>query len=137
MGLVRYKIGTLDDLEEGAARLFAFEHDGESVEAFLVNFEGDLFAYRNKCVHTPMRLDGTEEGVFFSGGRSLRCQSHGALFRPDTGECISGPAGCPGKHLQFLTLAADGDDLYVVMHSAANDPSDPPVRDGGKDPSVR
>lgn len=115
MALVRYHIGRLDDLEEGQARAFSFTHDGDEVEAFLVNYEGDLFAYRNRCVHTPMKLDGNDPGRFLDG-RRLRCQAHGATFRPDTGECLSGPAGCSGRHLGFLTLAADGDDLYVVVH---------------------
>ncbi len=132
MAISRYRIGSLGELEEGQSRNFQFIHQGEEIEAFLVNFEGDLFAYRNRCVHTPMRLDGSDAGRLFDGdGRKLRCQSHGAIFRPDTGECVTGPPGCSGKHLSFLALAVEGDDLYVVMHDKpASDPQAAPDKAG-------
>lgn len=117
MPISRYPIGRLDDLDDQQGRAFRFTHEGREIEGFLVNHMGDLFAYLNRCVHTPMRLDGREPGVYFDpDGRRLRCQSHGATFRPDTGECLAGPPGCAGKHLSFLTLAVDGEELYVLVH---------------------
>lgn len=129
MKLKRYPIAKLDQLEEGQGLAFQVEHDGESIEGFLVNFEGDLFAYRNRCVHVPMRVDGKEPGVFFEGGgRRLRCQTHGATFRPDTGECLAGPQGCPGEYLAFLALAADEDQVFVVLRS--KDEAPPEAKSG-------
>lgn len=119
MQLKRYPIAKLDQLEEGESLNFSFDHDGEAFEGFLVNFEGDLFAYRNRCVHVPMRLDTKDGGVFFSGNRKrIQCQSHGATFKPDTGECLSGPHGCPGEYLPFLALAVEEDQVYVVLQSS-------------------
>lgn len=118
MQLKRYPIAALDQLEEGESLVFTVRHDDEDVEGFLVNYEGDLFAYRNRCVHVPMRLDTNNGGAFFeAGGRRLRCQSHGATFRPDTGECLSGPHGCPGEFLPFLALAVEGEQVFVVLPS--------------------
>ncbi len=118
MKLKRYPIATLDQLDEGESLSFTIQHDQKEIHGFLVNFEGDLFAYKNRCVHVPMRLDGQEGNVFFDASQQrLRCQSHGATFRPDTGECISGPQGCPGEYLNFLALAVDGDDIYVILQS--------------------
>lgn len=127
MQLKRYPIATLDQLDEGQSLTFQLTHDGEQLDGFLVNFEGDLFAYRNRCVHVPMRLDTKDENLLFEGGaRRLRCQSHGATFRPDTGECISGPHGCPGEYLNFIALAVDGEPgaetVYAVLQS--NEPAE-------------
>lgn len=124
MTIKRYAIARLDQLEEGQSLVFRIHHEGEDIDGFLVNFEGDLFAYRNRCVHVPMRLDANEENLIFEkGGRRLRCQSHGATFRPDSGECVSGPHGCHGEHLQFLALAVDGDQVFVVLQSRQGDPT--------------
>lgn len=124
MQLKRYPIATLSQLEEGESLLFEIEHDGSKVEGFLVNFEGDLFAYHNRCVHVPMRLDARDKNLFFdSGQKRFRCQSHHATFRPDTGECLQGPPGCPGQHLAFIALAVDGEEVFAVLPSKA--PQDP------------
>jgi nitrite reductase/ring-hydroxylating ferredoxin subunit len=124
MTIQRYAIASLDQLEEGQSLTFRIQHEGEEIEGFLVNFEGDLFAYRNRCVHVPMRLDSGEDNVLFEGGgRRLRCQSHGATFKPDSGECISGPQGCHGEYLHFLALAVDGDQVFVVLKNDDEDPA--------------
>ena len=48
----------------------------------------------------------TEEGDF------LLCPTHGALYTPDTGECVSGPP-C-GKSLFPVQLVERGDDVLAL-----------------------
>ena len=86
------------ELAEGGAGI-RFELPGarEPLPAFVVRHDGVVRAYVNRCPHVPTELDW-EPGRFFDGeGLLLICSNHGAVFLPDTGECIGGP--CRGKRL--------------------------------------
>jgi nitrite reductase/ring-hydroxylating ferredoxin subunit len=64
-----------------------------TTEAFLVRKDGKLFAYLNLCRHWTVGLDFDDNEFFSEDGEWLVCKNHGALYRPGTGVCESGPCG--------------------------------------------
>jgi nitrite reductase/ring-hydroxylating ferredoxin subunit len=53
-------------------------------------FEGRVHAYLNRCSHLPVKLDWQEGSSSNASGLYLICATHGALYAPDTGHCLSG-----------------------------------------------
>lgn len=78
-------------LPPGTSKKFMLEIDGREEECFVVNFEGNLYAYINRCCHVPMTLDWVDNQFFTEDKRFLLCATHGACYLPDTGECVDGP----------------------------------------------
>lgn len=56
----------------------------------------------NRCPHVGTPLDLSPGNVFTLDGRHLICATHGALFEPDSGLCVSGP--CKGRALEIIPL---------------------------------
>ncbi len=103
--------GAPDDLaaglSEGAARVVTLtDADGEPVSVLVMAWKGSVRAFRNRCPHNGVRLDFIPGEVLSPDGRFLRCGTHGARFRPDTGRCVAGP--CRGDHLTPVSLTRDG-----------------------------
>ncbi len=85
---------TTDLLDGSDAVPFDVVYAGQTCRALAVRFEGVPHAYLNRCTHVAMELDWQPNRVFDSSGQWLICASHGAEFKPDTGECAGGP--CKG-----------------------------------------
>jgi nitrite reductase/ring-hydroxylating ferredoxin subunit len=97
-----------------------FNNNGRAVEALLVNYQGDFFAYVNRCPHIGISLDWVDNQFFTVDSRYLMCANHGATFEPATGECIWGP--CVGAALQSVPLEIDGE--YIFAGSRNGDAKD-------------
>src|SRR5262249_62136101 len=57
--------------------------------AFLIRYRGHFYAYLNRCLHMPMALDYDTNDFFAGDGCHLLCQTHGALYHPQTGTCVA------------------------------------------------
>ncbi len=80
------------DLTDGGLAVpFDVQYAGQTCRAFAVRFEGEPHAYLNRCSHVAMELDFQPNRVFDASGQWLMCASHGAEYKPDTGECATGP----------------------------------------------
>lgn len=80
------------DLLEGSVAVpFDVLYRGQTCRAFAVRFEGQPHAYLNRCSHVAMEMDFQPDRFFDNTGQWLLCASHGAVYRPDTGECAGGP----------------------------------------------
>jgi nitrite reductase/ring-hydroxylating ferredoxin subunit len=110
----QYVIAHVGEIEPGQTKKFLLPVTGKEVECFLVNHDGQLFAYVNSCRHVPMSMDWIENQFLTEDGRYILCATHGAIYEPDTGECIFGPP-C-GKMLRQVPLTIEGD------HVLANQP---------------
>jgi nitrite reductase/ring-hydroxylating ferredoxin subunit len=86
-----YEVGAVADLAPGTTKKFTLACDGREVEAFVVNHAGRLAAYVNRCCHIPMTMDWVENQFLTEDGRFIQCATHGALYEPDSGECVAGP----------------------------------------------
>jgi nitrite reductase/ring-hydroxylating ferredoxin subunit len=104
-----------DLLEGGLAVPFDVVYAGQTCRAFAVRYEGAVHAYLNRCTHVAMELDWQPNRVFDAGGQWLLCASHGAAYRPDTGQCAGGP--CQGGLVKIELSELEG---VVYWHSAYN-----------------
>ncbi len=113
--MAEHMVCTSGDLvDSGPGVRFTVDHFGEQSPAFVVRYEGRVHAYINRCPHVPTELDW-EEGRFFDvQGLLLICSNHGAIFLPDSGQCIGGP--CKGRSL--FALAAEERDGQVFVKEA-------------------
>jgi nitrite reductase/ring-hydroxylating ferredoxin subunit len=98
-----------DLVEGGQAIPFDVQYAGQTCRAFAVRFKGQPHAYLNRCSHVAMELDWQPNQVFDDSGQWLLCASHGAAYRPDTGQCAGGP--CRGG-LVKIALAEQGGVVY-------------------------
>ncbi len=84
-------IAQADELAPGRTKKFVLARDGRELEAFLLNHRGRLVAYLNRCCHIPMTMDWVENQFLDEDGTHILCATHGALYEPDSGECVAGP----------------------------------------------
>jgi nitrite reductase/ring-hydroxylating ferredoxin subunit len=105
-------VGRVGELASGTSKKFLLNREGAGeVEAMLLNFDGKLYAYVNRCRHVGISLDWVENQFFTTDGRYLICANHGALYEPTTGGCVWGP--CAGQSLHALAVEIDGERVFV------------------------
>ena len=104
------------DLADGGEAVpFDVRYCGQTCRGFAIRFEGQVVAYLNRCAHVPMGMDYQPNRFFDSTGRWLMCATHGAMYRPETGECIGGP--CRGGLVKIALTESDG---VVHWHTSHN-----------------
>jgi nitrite reductase/ring-hydroxylating ferredoxin subunit len=108
---VAVPIARVGEIASGKSKTFKLEVGGREVECFVVCWNGAHYAYVNKCRHIAMSLDWVENRFFDEDRRFLLCATHGALYQPDSGECIFGPP-C-GKSLIRVPLEIRDGELYA------------------------
>jgi len=105
--------------QEGQATCFDLKSTlhlstGKEVEiteqGFLTCFQGQLRAWRNNCPHAGSPLDWNPGQFFTEEGNMLICHTHGALFDPLSGDCLSGPCA---RALFPLELREEDDCIFV------------------------
>ena len=94
---------------------FDVVYAGQTCRAFAVRFDGQVYAYLNRCGHIAMEMDYQPDHFFDETGRWLICATHGALYSPDTGRCSGGP--CRGGLIPILITEQEG---VVYWHTAYN-----------------
>ena len=104
-----------DLVEGGDAVSFDVVFAGGTSRAFAIRYEGHVHAYLNRCTHVAMEMDWQPNRFFDDTGRWLLCSTHGAAYRPDTGECGGGP--CRGGLVKIELTERDG---VVHWHTAWN-----------------
>jgi nitrite reductase/ring-hydroxylating ferredoxin subunit len=106
-------VARLGEIPPGKSKKFFLSVGGQEVECFVVHWQGTHYAYVNKCRHIAMSLDWVENRFFDEDRRYILCSTHGALFEPDSGECVSGPP-C-GKRLIEVPIEVRGEEIYAGM----------------------
>jgi len=104
-------IATVGEIAPGRTKKFLLDCPAGELEGFVLNVGGEHHAYLNRCRHVPMSLDWVENQFFTEDGRFVQCATHGAYYRPETGECVAGPP-C-GRTLVRIPLRVDGDALVA------------------------
>ena len=95
-----------DLTEGGKAVSFDVNYAGQTCTAFAIRFQGAAHAYLNRCTHVAMELDWQPGQFFDDTGQWLLCSTHGAAYKPDTGECGGGP--CRGGLVKIQLLETNG-----------------------------
>jgi nitrite reductase/ring-hydroxylating ferredoxin subunit len=106
-----WPVARFDDLDDKAAKGFLVGEGDWPLRGFVVRQGRNLFAYANICPHQRHALDLVADDFLVQGDSMIRCASHGALFLPDTGDCVFGP--CVGKSLRQLECRVD-DGVIIV-----------------------
>ena len=102
------------DLEETGrgVRFVTTDSNGDEVPGFVIRHNGIVFGYVNRCAHIQVELDW-QHGEFFDADlQLLMCATNGALYLPNTGECIGGP--CKGAFLAKLPIIEEHNGIYLV-----------------------
>jgi nitrite reductase/ring-hydroxylating ferredoxin subunit len=102
-----------DDVPEGAGRGFRFGAGTEQIALFVIRRGGALFAYVNSCPHMGTPLDWLPDRFFDRSGEHLLCGTHGALFRPEDGQCVRGP--CFGRRLTGVVARAENGEVVATI----------------------
>ena len=101
--------------DSGKAVRFEVEYFGGRAPAFVLRYAGQVYGYLNRCGHMPMELDWREGEVFDSSGHDLICSTHGAVYAPQSGQCLGGP--CSGTPLVALQVEErDGKVYFTGFH---------------------
>ncbi|MEQ8284074.1 Rieske (2Fe-2S) protein [Thalassospira sp.] len=69
---------------------------------FVVRSDQGVFGYVNSCPHVGVPLDMEPDEFISEFGGEIICSTHGARFRIEDGECISGP--CMGDVLEPVAV---------------------------------
>jgi nitrite reductase/ring-hydroxylating ferredoxin subunit len=101
--------------EEGRGVRFEVDYFGGLTPAFVIRKDGVVHGYLNRCAHVAMELDWQPNRFFDETGRWLTCGTHGAVYRPDTGDCAGGP--CGGGLVKIAVAERDG---MVRWHTGYN-----------------
>lgn len=108
-------VAQLGELPAGTATLVRLKADkfGRPRSAIVVcDTTHKVHAYLNECRHLPIPLDAGSGEVWNVERTHLLCSTHGAMYRPDDGYCVTGP--CAGASLFRLDVAIEGTDVFVV-----------------------
>jgi len=95
---------------------------GQPATGFVVRYGGKPYAYLNRCAHVPIELDWKQGDFFESSGLYLMCQTHGAVYAPDTGKCAGGP--CRGGRLHPIPVAERDGGIWWQPDTAIRAPAD-------------
>ncbi|MEC9369614.1 MAG: Rieske (2Fe-2S) protein [Pseudomonadota bacterium] len=109
------------DLPDGAARGFDFPPGVPGPGAILLNRQGRVLAYANRCPHKGTPLETFPDRFLDHSGEVLICSTHGARFRAGDGHCFEGP--CAGGRLKPLWVRVVEGNVLVAPWR--------PVRRGG------
>jgi nitrite reductase/ring-hydroxylating ferredoxin subunit len=112
-------IARVADVPPGTSRRFTLACDGREVPGFVVNVDGSLHAYVNRCRHVPMELDWVENQFLTADRRWIQCGTHGALYEPASGECVAGPP-C-GRALVRIALTVRDGEVFAACPDALPD----------------
>jgi nitrite reductase/ring-hydroxylating ferredoxin subunit len=93
-------------VDGGLGVRFAVNAFGEDTTGFVIRYDGKVYAYLNRCAHVPIELDWAQGEFFESGKRYIMCQTHGAIYSPDSGQCAGGP--CRGGRLRPIAVQEEG-----------------------------
>ena len=107
----RQQLAKLDQLSTGQTLKFNYRQNGVPREGFLVRLKDTWVAYENRCRHIAISLDFDNGEFFTQDGKYLFCQTHGAVYEPDTGLCVHGP--CKGANLFSIPLEIGESGFWI------------------------
>ncbi|MCK0106991.1 Rieske 2Fe-2S domain-containing protein [Marinobacter sp. S0848L] len=93
----------------------AVEPEGMPLTGFVFLDHGTRRAYLNLCPHLGIELNWMPGRFMDADNLFIQCATHGALFKPGTGECIAGP--CQGDALTELEVRERDGVIEVRLHN--------------------
>ena len=99
----------VSDLAEKSAKSYEFNN----TSYFIIKNEGEVHAYLNACPHRNIPLEWQENDFFDQSKDYLQCATHGALFLPHNGYCITGP--CIQKSLSAIAVQIIDERIHIKI----------------------
>jgi nitrite reductase/ring-hydroxylating ferredoxin subunit len=103
------EICVLDDLADPGSA--GFEVD--DLDCFIVRKADLVRAYVDRCPHTGVPLAWSPGTYLDPDGELVQCSLHGALFLPDSGECVHGP--CLGRALTPVPIRVESGRVLLRL----------------------
>lgn len=103
------KLCALNEIPTAGAKGFSLE--GKNLVA--LNYRGEFYIYENSCPHRSIPLEWQPDQFLDYEKTFIQCATHGALFKIDTGECISGP--CVEDHLKKIPFTISNNSIFVNL----------------------
>ena len=103
-------------IDGGPGVRFTMQFAGKEAAAFVIRYDGRVYAYLNSCAHIPVELDWMEGEFFDKAGLYLVCATHGATYEPATGHCSMGP--CKGSNLVAARVEERDGSVYLLEQDA-------------------
>lgn len=101
----------LAEIPDGEAKGFTVDSPA-GPRSILVHRAGDrVRGYLNSCPHVGSPLDWNPDRFIAFDGYHILCGTHGALFRPEDGYCVSGP--CAGDSLTSVTVCVSAGEVVL------------------------
>lgn len=101
------------DLQNNQSVKFTIPCEKFDREGFVINRNGEYFAYYNECPHIGIALDWDDNDFFLQDFSKLVCKNHGAEFVPESGSCTTGP--CQGTALKTIELKFQNDQIIAQV----------------------
>jgi len=102
-----------DDLPENKTRSFNVETKDGEIDLFIIKIDNKLYGYKNFCPHLGIPLNWQPDDFLSIEETHIQCATHGALFTPETGNCIAGP--CSGDTLSSLKIELRDQEIYLQL----------------------
>ena len=103
----------ITEVSDPGAKGFTLKQGRKERLLFIVKKDGQVYAYENECPHAHINLEWQEDDFLDMDKSNIQCSVHGALFKIETGDCLSGP--CNGTGLTKAKIEVDGDGNIFVM----------------------
>jgi nitrite reductase/ring-hydroxylating ferredoxin subunit len=108
MSYILIKLSAVKELEEGQSK--GFKVADQSI--LVVKKYGDIHVYENRCPHLGIQMEMMPDQFLDSSRSLIICAMHGALFRIEDGQCVSGP--CLSDKLTAIDFEINNGDIYVT-----------------------
>ena len=102
----------LTEIEDGEGKSLELQDAGGPRELVVLRDGRAVYGYLNACPHLGVPLEMVSDRFMNAAGTHVICRTHGALFEPSTGYCISGP--CAGQSLTPVGVAVDSENWVVL-----------------------
>ena len=91
------------------------------VALFAVRQRGVIYLYQNRCPHRGISLEWLEHQFLDASGELIQCATHGALFLPESGLCVSGP--CTGQSLTPVPFIVVDGGVFPQLQGFGSGPA--------------
>jgi len=106
------KLCAVEELEDGQSK--GIKVAEKSI--LLVKKYGDIHVYENRCPHLGIQMEMVPDQFLDSSRSLIICAMHGALFRIEDGQCVSGP--CLTDKLTAIDFEVNNGFIYLTGDKA-------------------
>lgn len=107
-----YRLCAVSEINEEESREFIIPGAETDKNVLVVKKDGLISVYVNSCPHLGIPMNMEPDRFLDVEKNFIICSTHGALFKIEDGECVSGP--CLGQNLTPVSHAIMGEEVFVA-----------------------